>query len=249
MHAQGTYRSHCVVLPLDSDRLREMLPAGIVPVPQALTPPGLHPVMFMFGRHHGVRPSFLPVRGGSYHEFIAAVPFLGGPGLKDPDRGPLSFMPRLFLDNWLWVAMGWLYEFAKVRARVEATPQSYAVRTLLAGRPLVSASFAPRGPSGPMSDFPHFDAVAPAFRQPFIAKLGFLPFLCSVMTFEREKATLRAVHGEVRVWNRSCAVSPAPAFRSRASTGPLGGFFIEVPWTLSLPFSCSSRRLQGDSAR
>jgi hypothetical protein len=149
LHAQGTYRSHCVLLPQDAGRVREMLPSGLVPGPQTLTHPGFHPVMFMFGHHHGVRPSFLPVRGGSYHEFIMAVPFLDRQVPRGANLGPYSSMPRLFLDNWLWVAMGWLYEYAKVRARIEVTPRSYAVRSLVAGRPLVSASFGPLGHRDP----------------------------------------------------------------------------------------------------
>ena len=70
------------------------------------------------------------------------------------------------------------------------------------------------------------------------------------MTFELEKATLRAVHGEVRVLESFVRGLPRASFPFEGlDSGPLGGFFIEVPWTLSLPFSCSSRRLQGDSAR
>jgi hypothetical protein len=249
LHAQGTYRSHCVLLPLDSAHVRDLLPARLVPGPQSLAPPGLHPVLLMFGHHHGVRPSFLPVRGGSYFELIAAVPFLDLAVPREPARGPFSFMPRLYLDHWLWVVMGWLYEFAKVRARVEATPASYAVRTLLAGRPLVSASFAPRGPRGRTTDFPHFDAVSPAFRQPFIAKLGFLPFLSSVMTFELERATLQAIHGEVRFEDSFVRGLPRRAFSfDGIDQGPLGAFLIEVPWTLSLPGS-PSRQVQGVGTR
>lgn len=249
LHAQGTYRSHCVLLALDSESVRELLPPGLVPGPQTLTGPGRHPVLFMFGRHHGVRPSFLPVRGGTYHEFIAAVPFLALEMPGGPDRGPFSFMPRLYLDNWLWVVMGWLYEYAKVRARIEATARSYAVQALSSGRPIVSASFDSRGAAGPMKDFPHFAAIAPAFRQPFIAKLGFLPFLASVMTFELEKATFQAIHGEARIEDSFKRGLPRGTFPFEGiDTSPLGAFFIEVPWTLSLPYLCRSRPVHEEGA-
>jgi hypothetical protein len=250
LHAQGTYRSHCVLLALDSERLRDLLPTGLVPGAQTLTGPGRHPLLLMFGHHHGVRPSFLPVRGGTYHEFIAAIPFLDLEMPGGRRRGPFSFMSRLYLDNWLWVVMGWLYEYAKVRARVLSTPRSYAVRTLLSGRPIVSASFDSQGRTGPMKDFPHFDAIAPAFRQPFIAKIGFLPFLGSAMTFELEKATLQAIQGEVRIEDSFARGLPRGVFPFEGiDRDPIGAFFIEVPWTLSLPYLCRSRPLDEEGAQ
>jgi hypothetical protein len=70
------------------------------------------------------------------------------------------------------------------------------------------------------------------------------------MTFELEKATLQAIHGEVRIDASFVRGLPRGGFPFEGiDSGPLGGFLIEVPWTLSLPFSCSSHALRGHSAR
>ena len=235
--AVGAYRSDCAVVSLPADEVRRMLPPGASPGPQTLAPPGEHPVLFMFGHHEGVRPVILPIRGGSYHEMITAVPFLE---YAAGDGGAYAFMPRLYLDDWIFVALGWFYGYAKVRARIDATAEDYRVSSLLSGRPIVSGRFEPRGEAGPVSTFRNFAAVAPAFRQPFLGRLFFGQILCSIMTFELEKATLRPIEARVEV--RSAYVPGLPVGEISVPSidaSPLGAFRIEVPWTLSYPMRCA----------
>jgi hypothetical protein len=243
--AVGTYRSDCAVVALPIDDVRAMLPAGVAPGPQTLAPPGHHPVLFMFGRHRGVHPVILPIRGGSYHEMITAVPFLDYPDGAKTDsgsvyRGPYAFMPRLYLDDWIFVVLGWFYGYDKVRARIEDTGDAYRVRSLVRRRPIVSGRFLPRGEAGPVSDFPNFAAVAPAFRQPFLGKFFFGPIVCSIMAFELEKAVMRPVEARIAVETAYLPGMPAREFRVPGiDASPLGAFHIEVPWTLSYPMRCA----------
>lgn len=241
--AVGTYRSDCAVVSLPLDDVRAMLPRGAAPGPQTLAPPGEHPLLLMFGRHSGVHPAILPIRGGSYHEMITAVPFLdygaGGRG-ENAYRGEYAFMPRLYLDDWIFVMLGWFYGYDKVRARIAETPGDYRVASLLSGRPILSGRFEPRGDAGPVSNFPNFAAVAPAFRQPFLGKLFFGPILCSIMTFELEKATLRPVEARIEIEDAYLPGMPKKEFRVPGiDASPLGAFHIEVPWTLSYPMACA----------
>jgi hypothetical protein len=243
--AVGTYRSDCAVVALPIGDVRAMLPAGVAPGPQTLAPPGHHPVLFMFGRHRGVHPVILPIRGGSYHEMITAVPFLDYPDGAKTDsgsvyRGPYAFMPRLYLDDWIFVVLGWFYGYDKVRARIEDTGDAYRVRSLVRRRPIVSGRFPPRGEAGPVSDFPNFAAVAPAFRQPFLGKFFFGPIVCSIMAFELEKAVMRPVEARIAVETAYLPGMPAREFRVPGiDASPLGAFHIEVPWTLSYPMRCA----------
>ncbi len=242
--AVGTYRSDCAVVALPVDDVRAMLPAGVSPGAQTLAPPGHHPVLFMFGRHSGVHPVILPIRGGSYHEMITAVPFLdypaGTPRSGGVYRGEHAFMPRLYLDDWIFVVLGWFYGYDKVRARIEETEDVYRVRSLVRRRPIVSGRFEPRGESGPVSEFPNFAAVAPAFQQPFLGKFFFGPILCSIMTFELEKAVMRPIEARVEVETAYLPGMPVREFRVPGiDASPLGAFHIEVPWTLSYPMRCA----------
>lgn len=238
--AVGTYHSDCAVVSLPVEDVRRMLPEGVSPGPQTLAPAGEHPILFMFGRHDGVHPVILPIRGGAYHEMITAVPFLdyGKPEGKGY-RGEYAFMPRLYLDDWIFVMLGWVYGYDKVRARISDTPGGYRVSTLGSGDPLVSGHFDARGSAGPVSEFPNFAAVAPTFQEPFLGKLGFGPVLCSVMTFELDKATLRPAEGRIVVERPYVPGMPVGEIRVPGiDASPRGAFHIEVPWTLSWPMPC-----------
>ncbi len=240
--AVGTYRSDCAVVSLPVDDVRAMLPPGASPGAQTLAPPGEHPVLFMFGRHSGVHPVILPIRGGSYHEMITAVPFLDYPEARSENgyRGEYAFMPRLYLDDWIFVVLGWFYGYDKVRARIADAGDGYRIASLVSGRPILSGRFEPRGEAGPVSAFPNFAAVAPAFRQPFLGKLFFGPILCSIMTFELEKAVMRPIEARIDVRTAYLPGMPAREFRVPGiDASPLGAFHIEVPWTLSYPMRCA----------
>lgn len=238
--AVGTYTSDCAVVTLPVAEVRRMLPAGVAPGAQTLAPPGEHPVLFMFGHHEGVHPVFLPIRG-AYHEMITAVPFLDYPaGSSEASRGEYAFMPRLYLDDWIFVILGWFYGYDKVRARIADGPDGYRVSALLSRRRIVSGQFAPKGDAGPVSAFPNFSPVEPTFREPFLGRLFFGPILCSVMTFELEKAVLRSADAVIAVESAYLPGMPVREFRVHGiDASPLGAFRIEVPWTLSWPMRCA----------
>ena len=238
--AEGVYHSAIAVLARGDAEVKAMLPRGLSLARQRLTPENTHPVVLMFGRHTDVRPRFLPIRGGRYSEFILAIPYLNHE-TTGTYRGPFVFMKRLYLDSWLAVVAGWFYAFAKRRARVHATEETYSIRSLLAGAPIASAEFEPHGDSGPTSKFPHFRALSPIFEQPFIGRLPLGLFECSWMQFELMKATLRAVTLTAEL--DALPGLPQESVKLRGlDRDPLGAFTIRVPWTLSLPFSCARVR-------
>ena len=145
-------------------------------------------------------------------------------------------MPRLFLDNLPMVVAGWIYAFPKALARVRSTESEYAVRSLLAGRPVIDANWQTAGEPGPAAMFRHFEGVRPTFEQPFIQRFPPLPFERSVMTFDLDAAILQSAAAEVTIDRAFLPGLPTGpmTFPSLAST-PMGSFTISVPWTLSAP--------------
>jgi hypothetical protein len=222
-----------------------MLPEGLVLGPQSLFPPGQHPALFLFGHHQGVRPNILHVLGMDYLEFLIAIPHVQWKTATNPYRGPFAFMPRLYLDRLLPVLGGWLYGYAKRRARIRADERTYEVRSLLGNSPLITGRFTPRGNPGPLSAFPNFAELAELFQQPFVAQtlLGF--FCCSHQDFELDQATMQALEADVDV---ATAFLPGLPTGSRHFSGidqvPRGAFRIRVPWTLPPPFDCACLRVR-----
>ena len=93
-------------------------PQGLALGPQTLAPEGFHPVILSFGRQCDVRPLVGPPVFDEYHwEFIHAVPWTvfapdEAEAMRNP--GPYIFSPRLYLDDFSMVFLGWLYGLDKV---------------------------------------------------------------------------------------------------------------------------------------
>jgi len=215
-----------------------LLPSGIDLAPQGITGPDEHPVVFLLGREWQVDVHVGPfaARDCQYLEFLIAVPFVRRAGAATTVAGPFIFMPRLFLDAWPFVIAGWFYAYAKRRARVTSHPDSYAIASLLAGTPLLSARFEDRGPWGPPSAYPNSEHVAPVFHLPFVGKLPFGAFVYSNLEFHLERARIQPVSADVGI-ERSFARGLPPARHSfrGIDESPFGAFRIEVPWTLRPP--------------
>jgi len=234
----GLMLSAMAILPMSNAAVKAMLPGALELGPQTLAPAGQHPICFMFCLQKDVRPPILGL-GLKYLELILAVPFVQWTRPTNSYRGPFIFMPRLFLDHWLPVILGWFYGFAKVRARTNMAENHYRVRSLLGNGPIVSGDFAPHGPIGPPSSFPHFEPVRDLFRQPFVAKSIVGPFICSTFDFRLDEAQMQAIDATVHVTE---AFVPDLAVGDNHVPGidmtPVGAFYIQVPWTLSPPFRC-----------
>lgn len=239
LHAVGHYQAPVLVLGLPRSQVQALLPSKLTLAAQDLTPPEQHPVMFLLGRHHHVRPSFLHVRGGSYWEFVVAVPWLRHACRGSAYSEPFAYMPRLYLSSWLFVVLGWFYGYDKWRGRIRGDAADYTVRSLLRGRPLVSARFQEYGDTGPALSFPNFRRLADAFQQPFVGKLPVTPYLCSILDFQLRHATLQPLRAELRIETPFLPGLPAAAqWPEGIDRAPLGAFRISVPWTLSPPLGC-----------
>jgi hypothetical protein len=239
LDTDGWYKATFVPCSLPLGAVRQMLPAA-----QTLTPAGQHPLLFVFGQQRHVRPILHRGAGLTYHEFITVVPFVQWTSPGHAYRGPFAFLPRLFLDRWLPVILGWLVGFAKRRASLQAKPGSYAISQLFRNQPIIGGFFAPRGPVGSCDSFPLFGGLRPIFELPLITRLAVGPFLALKFTWELERAKMQAAAGDVRIHEAFVPGLPVANFHAEGvDREALGAFTLDVPWRLSSPVAPSSLSL------
>jgi hypothetical protein len=260
----GVTRS--VVLALPAATVRGLLPASLQLAEQDLTPPGTHPVVFLFHDFTQCQfsfPTFLqPMR---FHEQTFGIPFTRvRAGLCfQSGSGPYYFMPRLYLDD-LWVLMVGrnLWGFDKQLASVRLTADRFAVASL-PGRPLVSLDWSgSQPPLAPVDLSPEFDPVRRILDQPLLtlspAAVG--PFL-TLTDFDRRwnLAALRPLRARLDVDDSYLRGLPAMSCVTEARSGDSGlslpaAFEFSAQWWLSflypVPFDIPrSNRAAGPATR
>ena len=222
-------------------QLQAQLRSGLTPSAQDLTPRGTHPQVIMFGQHSDVRPWFRPPGSGSgYGEWIVATPLLEWTD-SHGSRSPWGTMSRLYLDSLWYTMLGWFYAYPKKLARILAPQGSYGVRTVPGSRPRVEMTWKPAGPVSPWNTFPGSTRLAGMFGQPFIDRLGVLPWLGSRMWFDLQSSTVQPVSVSARVYDG--AAPGFPAMRIEAGSidaGLPGAFRLSCDWLLSRPYLAGS---------
>jgi hypothetical protein len=139
----GRLSAIVAILPLSREAVQAMLPAGLGLAAQRFMPGERHPLVLILGQQSDVRPRPLPL-GADYLESILAVPFVEHRG-HGPD-GPFCYCPRLFLDRRLPTMVGrLLYGYAKLRAAIRMTQNSYRIADLDRGDLLLTAEFRTSG--------------------------------------------------------------------------------------------------------
>ncbi|MEO8682811.1 MAG: hypothetical protein ABI665_27430 [Vicinamibacterales bacterium] len=239
-YAYGHLEVTIVVLSPRIPNAAALLPPGLKLGRQDLTQPGTHPVMLMFGHHSHVRQWFMPpTAGGSYDEWIVATPFLER---ETGDAAPWSYMSRLYLNRWWYVLLGWMYGYPKKLARTLASDDqsTYIVETFPDGKPRVSMTCQVLGPSLPFVALPRAAKLAPIFQEPFVQRLGPLPWLGSRMWFELDSAIVQPVAAHFTL-----ADGCAPGLKAMSMdvgsilNGVPGAFHMSCDWMLSRPYLAS----------
>jgi hypothetical protein len=220
---------------------------------QHLTPAGTHPVMFTFGTHYRARMTWpsMALPPLTYDELAVLVPFVG-PRRRWPGGGhliPRTFMPRLFLNQFLPTLGGWLYwGFNKTLARISYAdgdtlyPHRYDVRSLAAGAPLATLRWRvdPEQAYHPALQMPEFHAMLEIYEQALSGQipgtvgpiLGYSPWrkfwsMGWVRPILAELQILAPFVNGLDVGRYTCE-----------QLGPrnvLGAYQLHVPWALSLP--------------
>ena len=240
--AVGYYRTFYTVMAMDDALLSGLLPSKLELAPQAVTPAGTHPLVFLMGKHFDVRPDFIPFAGMTYLEYICAIPFVQWRDSSNAYRGPFAYMPRMYLNELFPTLLGYLYAYPKLMARIAGNPPTdslYAVRSLIQDEPILKGTFERRGPELPPDAFPHFAHVRQIFDMPFIGKHELGPYICSKLTFKLQEATLQACDAQIEIQREFVpGLNPQSFTIPGIDSSPLGAFYMAVPWTMTLPFGC-----------
>jgi len=241
---------------------------------QSLTVDGTHPVIFLFGTHYRARltfPWFFPPPM-TYDEMVVMVPYvspwgeLAGAGL----RGPMVYMPRLFLSQLLPTFGGWFFwGFNKKLSRIEygmnqqggknggVVHGSYGVRGLAMGAPLLSLKWN-AGESEewiPVNDAPFFNEARELHEQPLLGQIpGTVGPVLGYAYWRKfwDQGMVRPIsHAKVDVDAPFIAGLDMGQYTSKPISGaePLGAYQLRVPWALELPriekLVSSARALKG----
>ncbi|HEX8154512.1 MAG TPA: hypothetical protein VF698_15365, partial [Thermoanaerobaculia bacterium] len=165
----GHYSAYCGMLSLPVHDVEKMLMRNDCRLaPQSVTPAGQHPVILLLGNQTNVKFPFLPFLKTQYLEVTLSVPWVFNPSEPQPVMAHVS---RLWLNKLLPTIGGRVFGFPKFWTRNEMTDTSYRVRSLLLGRPIVSATYSAYGTSAKPADFPYFEPLWPVFQQHFLQKL------------------------------------------------------------------------------
>jgi hypothetical protein len=238
----GQYRTHFVPWSLHRQSLTRLLPDMLELAPQCLVSGDRHPVLLSFGRQERVFPLVQSDKGMAYFEFIVAVPYLQWKSHVQCYRGPFVYLPRLYLDQWLPMILGWLCGFAKERAYVISGENEYHITSYSERVTLISASFAPCGKTGTPDEFAGFGDLREIFAQPLVTHTP-VGSMCLDFRWHLEQARVQAIAADVRIEWAFLPGMEVEEFRvDGIDKCAMGAFYLDVPWTLSRPFRPSSIR-------
>ena len=244
----GNGMTRVVTLALPSLKVRAFLPAGLELGPQEVTPPGTHPVIFLFHGFSECQWSFPTLlRSMKFHEQTVGVPFTHVMAGHGPGReGPYYFMPKLYLDD-LFVRMSglMLWGFDKEMASINVTAERYTV-TGLNGRRLASLAWSANGNDQlrAIAGYPAFEPVRHMLSQTLISAFpAAIGPLFALTDFDRRwnLARVRPLRTVLEVDS-----SYMPFFEGgryppldgseNVDSFPLGSWELSGPWWLSFPY-------------
>ncbi|RYH12245.1 NAD(P)-binding protein [Tropicimonas sp. IMCC6043] len=237
-----------VTLPFPRAAVAAMLPAGLEPAEQSLTPPGTHPVTLLFGRQRNVRPNLMPF-GMNYSEFICAVPWVRHSDPELQDLPPLLTPTRLYLDASLPVLLGvYGYGFPKQKAAVDDVDGSYVVRDPVTDAEIISCSYRMAGAEVPARELANFERVRPGFEMAMVTRNKLGQWQYSVYDFSLGQARLQPLEMTIRISSPALGLPLGDITPADIATSPFGGVFLTCDATINNPLqSADLRRLLKES--
>ena len=247
---EGGYDALLATFAIPKALVETIIPTGLKLAPQNYTAPGTHPMVFAFGNQSHVRPVALKAFDVSYLEFIHSVPSVqkceGG-----KCRGPFLYSPRLYLNELLPTALGWMYGLNKQVIRSYRASAGAQVIGLPDG-PLIEASWQQSGRFAKPSHFAHFGPLGEMMKQPMIGVNALLTpatgvFECSRFDWGLEAngpALIAPATGTVTVHAKyghpftEGEGEPRKLPFAGVDGAPLGAFIIRTNWSMSFPEPC-----------
>lgn len=144
---QGQVEGHAVVVPFNSQSLRQILRNDYKLMNQKSTQEGTHPLLLLFFKFNDVRPSspifpIPPLGGPSYNSVYLLIPYSNL--VSRPLPGNYSVMPRGFMNNHLMVASSRSFNgLPKEFAQISVDKDHFAV--IQKQLPILSVNFSQEG--------------------------------------------------------------------------------------------------------
>lgn len=240
----GDAITRCIAMALPYSNVVSMLPPGLEPCPQQVTPIGTHPLILQshtFAHCQFSFPTMLPPM--SFHEQTLGIPFVR---VTADGAGPFYLMPKLYLDDaWNQFIGRSFWGFNKELARVRVNGDSYTV-TSLAGQRLASLRWSAYDEEArpAIGGYEEFEPVRRMMSQTLLsfspAALG--PIL-TLTDFDRSwnLATVRKLRAKLDIdANYFSGFSGAHCHTidesGHASGWATGGFEVSAQWWLSYPY-------------
>jgi Acetoacetate decarboxylase (ADC) len=227
----GDLDAAIALLAVPADTASAMLPDGLRLARRSATPENQHPLLLMLGRQRNVRLALFS-SGIDYLEFILAVPFVEHDRPGRP-RGPFGYLPCLLLDRRLPIVAGRvLLAYAKRRAAISATDETYRIACARTGEPLVSARFEATGGSskGRLSG-----PIVEVLQLPVISRSARGAWRYSVADLTLGRAQIEPIGIELAIERPFVPGLPAGSFALDAKAGH--AFRLRTSWRLTGPFA------------
>jgi len=242
----GAVEAYCVTTFVSAAYAQARLASGLrlAPSPEW---GGFHPLVLVFSRQRNVRPGFVPFGGLSYHEFAQIIPYVDRSDVDAPSGGPFSYMPNLFLDQRLPVAVGVnAYGFNKRMARISAQQGNFTIGGDLGE---IRARFRRAGLAGGIQDFPNIAANINVFKLPLISRRQSGEWVYSYLHYDLPSAVFQYVVGRVVGRDKIIEASPiesGAAPRGRGAPTAFRWYWFSANWRISVPLT--SGQLSEESA-
>ena len=229
----GALDAALALVAVPAETARAMLPEGLRLASQSVMPASQHPLLFILGRQRNVRLALF-AGGIDYLEFILAVPFVEHERPDRHPRGPFGWLACLFLDRPLPVLAGrLLLAFAKRRAAIEATDDTYRIACARTGAPLISARISAAG--APFSGCPW--RFAEILRLPVISRRARGAWRYSVAYLELDRAEVAPITIDLTIERPFVPGLPVASLRLEADSGR--ALRLRTGWRLTGP--CARR--------
>jgi hypothetical protein len=202
----------------------------------------MHPAILLMARQRDVRPNLMPF-GMNYLECVCAVPWVRHSDSRLADLGPLICPTRLYLDSLPPILLGiYGYGFPKLRARMQADRESYAVREAADGQPILAADFTPDGPERRAHEIAAFAVTRAAFEMMMVTRNRLGQWQYSVYDFGLGQARITPLRMSLRIRSDALGLPVGHHAPPSLTDDPMGAFLLRTNATLNNPLQSFALR-------
>lgn len=230
----------CVIFDsLRKEDLCQLLPLNYRLSRQTLSPPGQHPIYWLFNLNEINVGTPIPLLCLNYHEFGIVIPHVHTP-LRKGMTG--AFNPILHLNSVLGMLGGKIiFQLPKKWSRCRLSEPSFAssslemrVNKLLGGEEIIHATFEKEGQALPQHEIDNFAKIKPMLDQPLFTA-GWLGNRFSDFILEYDDVLIQPIKSQIKT------ADFLPQFQNMTRNLPsivdslFGGFYFDINWKLYLP--------------